>query len=148
MGMTEPAVANTSLTLVSLPDIYAIAQLPPSAAIPEWAASGPFVSITRTPDELSIVCRDSDVPADVKADRGWRGLRIAGKLDFALIGILASVVVPLADAEIAVFAVATFDTDYLLVRGRDFERASAILERAGHVVLLSSAADPARAFHA
>jgi hypothetical protein len=135
IGMAESPAALTSLTILSLPDTFAIAQLPAGAVIPDWAASGPFVSITHTPDQLSIVCRDSHVPTDVKADRRWRALRIAGTLDFALVGILASVVVPLANAGVAVFAISTFDTDYLLVKGRDFERAAAVLERAGHVVV-------------
>jgi len=95
-------------------------------------------SITRSTDELSIVCRDEDVQAAAKVERGWRCLRVAGKLDFAIVGVLASVIDPLAEAGVPVFVVCSFDTDYLLIMERDFQRALGALRAAGHRV----AADP------
>jgi hypothetical protein len=131
-----------SLTLVSLPNTFAIAQLPADAPIPDWATMGPFVSVTRTTDELSIVCRDEDVPRKVMVDHGWRALRVLGNLDFAMVGILASLVNPLAAAGIAVFTVSTFDTDYVLVKHCDFQRVTDALHRAGHRVLSETRDDP------
>ena len=119
------------LTLVVLPETYAVCRLPANAAWPTWATGG-FVSITRTADEFSVVCAQGGVPPDVRCERGWRCLRVAGSLDFAAVGILASMVVPLAEAGISVFAVSTFDTDYLLVKERDFDRACAALRQRGH----------------
>lgn len=107
-----------------LDEIYAIAKLPPDAAIPEWA-HGSFVAITRTPEELSIVC--ANVPDHVEASRGWKCLKVPGPLDFALTGILASIASPLAAAGIPIFAISTFDTDYILVREADADRAVAII---------------------
>jgi len=113
---------------------FAVAKLPPNAAIPAWASSGPFFSITRTADELSIVCPEIQVPPGVQAEPGWRCVRVAGKMDFSLVGVLASLVGPLAEAGISVFAVSTFDTDYLLVKDGDWERAKEVLVGAGHSV--------------
>src|SRR5262245_54120965 len=104
------------LTLIPLDGLFAIVKLPPEAAIPSWASSGSFLSITRTADELSIVSPEAAVPSGVQAERGWRCVRVAGKMDFSVVGVLASLVVPLADAGVSVFAVSTFDTDYLLVK--------------------------------
>jgi hypothetical protein len=123
------------LTLTVLPETFAIARLDPDAAIPPWAlAASGFVSITRTADEVSIVCAETTVPEGTRASRGWRCLRVAGPLDFALVGVLASLASPLADAGISIFAVSTYDTDYLLVREPDLIAAIQTLRRAGHVV--------------
>jgi hypothetical protein len=88
----------------------------------------------RSGDELSIVCLVERVPEGVMAVRGWRGLRVAGPLDFALVGILAALAVPLAAAGVSIFAVSTYDTDYLFVREQDSETAIRALEAAGHTV--------------
>ncbi len=110
-------------------------------AIPAWApisavslGSSDFVSITRAGDELSIVCLESDVPDAVKSDRGWRILKVAGPLDLSLVGTLASLSSPLAEARINIFAVSTFDTDYLLVKDAQLSRAVETLVRVGHRV--------------
>jgi hypothetical protein len=89
---------------------------------------------TRTGEELSVVCRQEAVPDGVRCERGWRCLRVAGQLDFWLVGGLSSLLGPLADAGVSVFVVSTFDTDYLLVKASDFERAVDVLRRAGHEV--------------
>jgi hypothetical protein len=132
----------TILTLISLHDTFAIAQLPSDAEMPEWATRGRFFSMTRTARELSIVCTDADVPPDVTANRGWRCLRVAGTLDFALIGILASAINPLAEAGITVFALSTFDTDYLFIKESGFERAVTALRNAAHRVISDPAPEP------
>ena len=122
------------LTLTILPDSLAVCRLSPAEDVPEWALIGEFVSITHTDDELSIVCAEENVPSDVKADRGWQALKVEGPLDLALTGILASLANPLAEAQINLFAVSTFDTDYLLVKGYNLARACEVLQQAGHVV--------------
>jgi hypothetical protein len=124
------------LTLTVLPDAHAICRLDPAADVPEWAMIGEFVSITHTGDELSIVCAEEHVPPDVKADREWRALKVAGPLDLALTGVLAALTSPLAEAQINLFVVSTFDTDYLLVKGYNLARACEVLRRAGYVVRL------------
>jgi hypothetical protein len=122
------------LTLSVLPETLAICRLDRDAAIPAWAM-GEFVSITRTTDELSIVCDERAVPSGVKADRGWRALKIAGPLDLALTGVLASIAVPLAEAKINIFAISTFDTDYVLVKAERLDQAVGALRSAGHRVM-------------
>jgi uncharacterized protein len=125
------------LTLTVLPEALAICRLSVDEAVPEWAMMGEFVSITHTADELSIVCAEENASADVKADRGWRALKVEGPLDLALTGILASLADPLAKAQINIFAISTFDTDYLLVKGYNLPNACAVLRRAGHHVELN-----------
>jgi hypothetical protein len=112
---------------------YAVARLPADAPIPPWA-TGAFLSITRTPDELSIVCDDAAVPADVRAERDFAALRVSGTIDFSVVGLLASLTWVLADAEISVLALSTFDTDYILVRSADLPRARAALALVAPVV--------------
>jgi hypothetical protein len=110
----------------------AVCRLDADAAVPAWAR-GELLSITRTRAELSVVCEEDALPADgPPAERGWRALEVEGPLDFDLIGILASLTGPLAAADVPVFALSTYDTDYLLVLERDLERALSALERAGH----------------
>ena len=123
----------TNLTLIVLEGTYAVCRLSPDASIPAWATAGPFVSITRTAEELSIVCPDRDIPSDVPTERPWRGIRLAGPLDFSLTGVIASLVQPLADAELPIFVISTFESDYVLIRSSDLGRAADILEDAGHV---------------
>src|SRR5512143_2093569 len=122
------------LTLSILPDRLAICRLDPAEDVPEWAMIGEFVSITHTGDELSIVCAEEYVPPEVKADRDWRALKVDGPLDLAMTGVLAALARPLAEAQISLLAVATFDTDYLLVKGYNLARACEALRRAGHTI--------------
>ena len=93
--------------------------------------------MTRTADELSIVCETDYVPSEVEQESGWRALVVEGRLDFALTGILVSLAAPLADAGVSIFALSTFNTDYLLVRADDLPRAVAALRAAGHRVASS-----------
>lgn len=122
------------LTITVHPERYAICRLEPGAALPVWAVGASFLSVTRTDRELSVVCEDARVPESAHAERDRRLLQIEGTLAFALIGVLASVAEPLAKAEISVFAVSTYDTDYLLVSEKDLHRATQALDAAGHTV--------------
>ena len=114
-----------------MPGTFAICRLDRDAPIPEWAHNG-FFSITRTPDELSIICKEEIVPEQVLCEKGWRCLQVMGPLDFALTGILASLASPLAEAGISIFAISTYDTDYFLVK--ELNRAIAVLSKAGHTM--------------
>jgi len=122
------------LPLLLLDGTFAICKLDAKAIIPAWGTPADFFSITRTADELSIVCRQDAVPEGVLCERGWRCLRVAGTIPFSVVGVLASLTAPLAKARISVFAISTFDTDYLLVKAEDLERAAAILRQHGHPV--------------
>jgi hypothetical protein len=113
---------------------FAVARLEPSAPIPPWAGQGSVWSVTRTPEELSVVCAAGAVPSEVPSEHGWRCLRVAGRLDFSLTGILAAITGPLAAAKLSVFAMSTYDTDYLLVRGASLVSAVECLRQAGHEV--------------
>ena len=118
------------IQMTALDGRFAVCRLSADAPIPSWPR-GPFVSITRTPDELSIVCAELAVPNDVRAERDWRALRIEGPIPFEMTGVAAAITTPLANAGISVFLVATFDTDYVLVKNDAFERAADALRASG-----------------
>lgn len=119
---------QSGLTLSVLPDRLAVAQLPPGSGLPAWLDwSDPLVGATRTGDELSILCPEHRVPAGVKAERGWRAFKVEGTQDFSLFGILARIAVPLAQAHVSIFAISTYNTDYVLVRDDDLDRAADVL---------------------
>jgi uncharacterized protein len=122
------------LTLTVLPERYAIARLAPDADVPAWSAGGRFTSISRTHDELSIVCDESSVPDGVTSEPGWRVLKCEGPLDYSLPGIVASIAEPLADAGVPIFPIATYDTDYLLIKDNHLETATQALVTYGHAV--------------
>lgn len=115
----------------ALPGDYAVCRLSPEAAVPSWAA-GPFVNITFTDDELAIVCPADRVPREVRAERDWRVLKLVGPFPFTATGVLASLAAPLARAGISLLSIATYDTDYFLVKNEVFEDAVAVLVAAGH----------------
>lgn len=115
------------MKLSALAPTLAVCRLDAKASIPEWATRGVFFSVSRTDEELSVVCEEALVPEGIQCEKNWRALKVAGPLDFALTGILASIASPLAEAGISLFAVSTFDTDYILVKSQDFERASTVL---------------------
>lgn len=122
------------LTITVHPARYAICRFEAGASVPAWAVGAEFLSVTRTAQELSVVCEDARVPDGAHAERERRLLQIEGTLAFTLIGVLASVAAPLATAEISIFAVSTYDTDYLLISEKDLRRATETLEAAGHTV--------------
>jgi hypothetical protein len=110
---------------------FTIFQLSPHAPIPSWStlSSHPLVSITRTAEELSVICPTAAVPPGMQCEPGWRAFRVAGKLEFSAIGILAAILTPLAEAGISILSLSTFDTDYILVRSYAFEQAKLALSR-------------------
>jgi hypothetical protein len=122
------------LTLTVLPERYAISRLDPNAEVPGWSSNGQFTSISRTPDELSIVCAESSVPPGLTCEPGWRVLKCEGPLDYSLTGIVASLAEPLADASVPIFPIATYDTDYLLIKENHLETAIQALAGYGHAV--------------
>jgi aminoglycoside 6'-N-acetyltransferase I len=133
-GPLCPVPPPRTFDLVLLIRTFTVCRLGPDEPFPDWASSGAFACLTRTPDELSVVCPEDVIPEGVRCERDWRCLRVAGTLDFALVGVLASLLQPLAGAGVAVFVLSTFDTDYLLVREADLGRAVVVLREAGHTV--------------
>lgn len=131
-----PAAQSKALRLSLLPERYGICRFAPETAIPEWGMSGPIYSITRTADELSLVCAEAAIPDGAQHEPGWRVLRLEGPFDFDQIGVLLAVLAPLARAGVSVFALSTFDTDYVLVRETGLGQACAALEHAGHDLIL------------
>jgi hypothetical protein len=131
-GLT--ATEERPVRLTVLDHRLAVCGLDGAADLPGWAHQGNFFSITRGTDELSVVCLEGLVPEGVRAERGWRAMRVVGVIDFSVIGVLARLTVPLAEAGIGVFAVSTFDTDYLLVKEQDLGEAIEALRDAGHIL--------------
>ena len=115
-----------------LPGTYAIVRLAPGAPVPAWATKGDFTSITRTSDELSIVCLTGNLPRDVQSSHRWICFKLEGPFAFSLTGVLLSFIESLSGNGIPIFAVATFDTDYVLVQEPDSARALDALRHAGH----------------
>lgn len=113
---------------------FAVCRLDPESRIPEWGLSGSWFAVTRTMDELSIVCEECAIPEAVRCERDWRMLKVEGPLDFSLIGILSGITGVLAAAAVSVFVVSTFDTDYILVRNLNLERALMALAESGYSV--------------
>jgi hypothetical protein len=123
------------LPLTVLPQHLAVCRFPPGAPAPVWATESlAFSCITRTLDELSVLAEERLVPEGVPAERGYRALKVRGPLPFHLVGIFASLAGPLAGAGISIFALSTFDTDYVLVKEADLPRAIDVLREAGHEV--------------
>lgn len=115
-----------------MPERLAVSRLEAASAIPAWAEKGSFFSIVHTPDELSIVCEEGHVPPETRCEKGWLALKLGGPFPFELTGVLSSFIAPLADAGIPVFALATFDTDYVLIKRDDLAKARQALAAAGH----------------
>jgi len=111
---------------------YAIVRLGADSAVPEWATKGDFTSITRTRDELSIVCPMENLPADVSSAHHWICLKLEGPFPFSQTGILRSFIEPLSSNGIPIFAISTYDTDYILIPEEWARAALRELERAGH----------------
>jgi len=124
-------LSGMSLTLKPVPGTYAVCRLPAGAPLPAWFRVGGFSSVSWTDDELSITCDESQVPMDVRCERDWRCLMLQGPFAFDLTGVLLQVLRPLAAANIGIFAVSTFDTDYVLVKGPAFEQAKQALRESG-----------------
>lgn len=119
------------LTMRLLKGKYGVCRLDKNELIPKLAQNSEFFSITRTSDELSIVCSQNDIPSHIKCEKEWKVLKIEGELDFSLIGILASISTILAQSGISIFAISTYNTDYILIKNKDINNAiqSLIKER-------------------
>jgi hypothetical protein len=133
------AQPNFNLELDVVPGSFAICRLQPEDALPPWVTKAEFFSATRTPGELSVVCNVAAVPSGVKADAPWAMLAVRGPLDFNLTGVLAGLASPLAEAGISMFAISTYDTDYVLVRNVELNRAVRVLREAGRHISEPSA---------
>lgn len=126
------------MKLSILNDSFSVVKLPPTADIPAWAMHGEFFSITRTAEELSIVCPSACLQEPLElaaAEHDWSCIKVEGVLDFGLTGILASLANPLAENGISLFAISTYNTDYLLVKSHVLDQARWVLEQAGHDVI-------------
>jgi len=125
------------LDFILLKGEYSIYRFKRDSPIPEWIYDSDFYSVTRTTDELSIICKPVDLIMgnDIKIDNHWRILKIEGVLDLSLIGIIATVSTILKDNKIPIFTISTFDTDYILVKDRDLNKTVAALRHAGHKLL-------------
>ncbi|MBQ6382970.1 MAG: ACT domain-containing protein [Clostridia bacterium] len=121
------------LTIETLVPVFTVCQVPDCAEID---LNGAFCFTARTDEEISLVCPAEAVPRNtVRRDDGWRGFRVQGVLDFSLIGILARIADVLAAEEISIFAVSTYNTDYILVRQNRFADAAEALRKAGFSVI-------------
>ncbi|MBO9308561.1 MAG: ACT domain-containing protein [Chloroflexi bacterium] len=124
----------SDLTLSVLPDQLAVCRLPPESPLPSWA-SGSFVAIVRTPEELSVVCAESAVPLGIPREGDLRALKVEGAPELGLSGVLAGISTTLAAVGITIFAISTYNTDYILVRRASLERATRALRLEGYNVL-------------
>ena len=125
---------NQRLKFRQLHGPYAIVRLAPDAPVPEWATRGDFTSITRTADELSIVCPADNLPRDVDSPHHWMCLKLEGPFPFSQTGVLLSFIEPLSRNDIPIFAISTYDTDYVLIP-EEHGRALDILRKASHELL-------------
>ncbi|MBB6447165.1 ACT domain-containing protein [Bacillus benzoevorans] len=118
-----------------LDSTFSIVKIPPTATIPSWATTCDIFSITRTDEELSIVYPTDCLPINEEfeeVESDWKYIKVEGVLDFGLTGILASLANPLAENKISIFAICTFNMDYLLVKSHSIEKARFVLENEGH----------------
>ncbi len=122
------------LTLILAPERFAVCRLPAGAPVPALPLNASLVAVTITPEECSLVLPEDAAPEGAMVEASWRALRVAGILDFSLTGVLASLAIPLAQAQVSIFAVSTYDTDYLLVPEASIEVALAALRAAGHTI--------------
>ena len=131
---SQDAIERPQLVLTISSEVLAICQLPRDTTLPEWVTTADFYSVTRTEHELSVICPERQVPADVKSEGGWRALYSEGPLGFTLTGLLESLAEPLAVACVSIFVISTFTTDYLMVKQDDLDIAVLALQGAGHRV--------------
>lgn len=129
---------NNKIKLVLIKEIFAIAQLEKGSSFPDWVINAGLWSITKTNDEISIVCPQDVVPTEVKREKDWCCLKVDDVLDFSLVGILASLTLPLAQEGISIFALSTYNTDYLFIKDKDINKAIAVLTKHGFEILKSN----------
>ncbi len=128
----------STLALEWIPGAFAVCRLAPSDDIPPWALSraAGFVNITRSDRELSVVVSQDRVPPEAEAERGWVAIRIAGSLDFSMVGVIAEQTAALAEAGVSVFVISTYETDVLLVKSKDTALAIEALSKVANVSAL------------
>jgi len=137
-------VSDQTFTLNQFPEKLAVVGLPAGAEIPRWAESSSLFSVTATATETSIVCASRSVPAKVVSQKPFTAFAVQGPLDFAMTGVLSTLLAPLADAEISVFVISTFDTDWILVPVQAADRAAEEWRRRGHTVSAAVPAAPSK----
>jgi len=120
------------MTLSVFPETLAVCRLPSDTEIPAWAIGENILALVWTEDELSIVCPQSKVPAEIQSERGWRALKVHGPLDFSLVGVMSQLAGVLANANVSIFAISTYETDYILVKEHQLETAKMALNQAGY----------------
>jgi uncharacterized protein len=123
------------LTLKILDVTLAICQLEPGSEVEEWSDGTGIFCVMRTDDEVTIVCSEDLVPMGVKCSKDWKCIRLVGQYEFSEVGVLSQLALPLAGANVPIFAMSTFNTDYVLVREQDLKRASEALRTAGHEIV-------------
>ena len=122
------------LQIIIIKGVFAVVQIPPGSQIPNWVGGDRLFAVVNTPDEVSIVCEEKFVPQGVKFEAGWASLMVQGPLDFSLIGILADLSSVLAKAEISIFALSTYNTDYILLKKNQLDEAVKALNQAGYEI--------------
>ncbi len=125
---------NSKLSLSILEYKLAVCRLETNEQLPVWALKSPFFSITKTNDELSIVCIENSVPGNIKSEKDWRAFKVEDILSFSQTGVLASLTVPLAEAGINIFTVSTFNTDYILIKNKNLRKAIEVLGKFCNIV--------------
>lgn len=123
-----------ALALIVMPQEFSVVRLPADAAVPGWAQDGALYSITRSDEELSLLCESRLVSPDLPCETGWRALKVRGPLDFGETGILAGIAEVLARDRISIFALSTYDTDYILTKNDQLRQAVFTLSDAGYSV--------------
>ena len=124
------------LKLKLLKDMYGVCRLNNNSKIPEWGAKGEFSSITRTEDELSIVCLQNNIPEGIQCEKSWEVFKIEGPLDFSLIGILSAISSLMAEKGISIFAISTYDTDYILIKDKELNKAIEVLSNDKYEIII------------
>lgn len=125
------------MILTLLEDSYSICKFPPQSQIPAWALQSDVFFLSKTADELSVICSSAYVPVEISCNVGWCCFRVDGDLEFEQVGVVASVSSPVADAGISLFLVSTHDRDYVLVHERTLEHVIRIYRQSGFVVNLT-----------
>jgi uncharacterized protein len=132
------------MKLSQFPETLAVVRLGPGTEVPSWAESSSIFSVTATATETSVVCASRSVPKKSVHQRPFTAFEVQGPLDFSLTGVLVELLTPLAEAEISVFTISTFDTDWILIPGDDADRAAEVWRGSGHEVIRAVPATPAR----
>ena len=128
-------MARYQLKFRRLPGVYAVVRLAPGSSVPDWATKGEFTSITRTADELSVVCPAGNLPADVHSPHRWICLKLEGPFPFSQTGVLLSFIEPLSNGGVPIFAISTYDTDYVFIQEEYAGDAVSALQQVGHELL-------------